>query len=74
MKTLGSKQVYVNRWMAVREDAVRRSDGSTGTYCVVEASDIALIIPADGPYAMLETVARADQLLVPVGDDGGNVG
>ena len=48
METLGSTQVYANPWMAVREDAVRRPDGSTGIYGVVDSPDIALIIPADG--------------------------
>jgi len=48
VETLGSKQVYANPWMAVREDSVRRSDGSTGIYGVVDSPDIALIIPADG--------------------------
>lgn len=48
VETLASKQVYANPWMTVREDAVRRPDGSTGIYGVVDSSDIALIIPADG--------------------------
>ena len=48
VETLGSKQVYANPWLTVREDEVRRPDGHSGTYCVVERSDIALIIPADG--------------------------
>jgi len=48
VETLGSKQVYANPWMAVREDSVRRPDGSTGIYAVVDSPDIALIIPADG--------------------------
>ena len=48
METLGSKQVYANPWMAVREDAIRRPDGSTGIYGVVDTPDIALIIPAEG--------------------------
>ena len=48
METLGSNQVYANPWIAVREDAVRRSDGSTGIYWVVDTSDIALVIPTDG--------------------------
>ena len=34
--------------MAVREDTVRRPDGSTGIYGVVDTPDIALVIPADG--------------------------
>ena len=48
VETLGSRQVYANPWMAVREDEVRRPDGSTGIYGVVETPDIALVIPADG--------------------------
>ncbi len=48
MGTLGSKQVYANPWMAVREDAIRRADGSTGIYGVVDSPDIALIVPAAG--------------------------
>jgi len=48
VETLGSKQVYANAWMVVREDAIRRSDGSAGIYAVVDGPDIALIIPADG--------------------------
>src|SRR6478735_457329 len=47
VETLGSRQVYANPWMAVREDVVRRPDGSTGIYGVVETPDIALVIPAD---------------------------
>ena len=48
VETLGSKQVYANPWMTVREDAIRRPDGSTSIYGVVESPDIALVIPADG--------------------------
>ncbi len=48
METLGSRQLYANPWMAVREDTVRRPDGSTGLYGVVESPDIALVIPTDG--------------------------
>ncbi|MGI8523995.1 MAG: NUDIX domain-containing protein [Nocardioides sp.] len=53
VETLGSTQVYVNAQMAVREDAIRRSDGSTGSYAVVDAADIALVIPADGDRLQL---------------------
>ena len=48
METLGSKQVYANPWMTVREDDVRRPDGSTGIYGVVDTPDIALVIPVSG--------------------------
>lgn len=48
MESLGSKPVYTSSWISVREDTVRRPDGSTGIYAVVDSPDIALIIPADG--------------------------
>ena len=40
--------MYANPWLAIREDTVRRSDGSTGTYTVVDSADIVLIVPVDG--------------------------
>jgi 8-oxo-dGTP pyrophosphatase MutT (NUDIX family) len=48
MKTLSSRVVYENRWIAVREDAVERADGSSGIYGVLEKRDFALVIPLDG--------------------------
>lgn len=48
METLGSREVYANAWMTVREDPIRRPDGSTGIYGVVDKPDYALVIPLDG--------------------------
>jgi len=48
VETLETKSVYANRWMSVREDTVRRPDGSSGIYAVVDTPDIALIVPTDG--------------------------
>lgn len=48
METLGSREVYANNWMSVREDDVRRADGSDGIYGVVDKPDYALVIPLDG--------------------------
>ncbi len=45
MQTLGSRIVYQNRWMTVREDDIRRADGSRGIFGVVEKPDAALVIP-----------------------------
>jgi 8-oxo-dGTP pyrophosphatase MutT (NUDIX family) len=45
MERLGSRVVYTNPWMTVREDHVRRPDGSTGIYGVVDKPDFALILP-----------------------------
>ncbi|WP_019808158.1 NUDIX domain-containing protein [Saccharomonospora halophila] len=48
MEQRSSRQVYANDWMTVREDAVRRDDGSDGIYGVVDKPDYALVIPLDG--------------------------
>ena len=48
VETLDSRQAYANAWMTVREDTVRRADGSTGVYAVVETADIAVVVPSDG--------------------------
>ncbi|WP_030489799.1 NUDIX domain-containing protein [Micromonospora chokoriensis] len=45
MERLDSRTVYANAWMTVREDRVRRPDGSTGIYGVVEKPDSALVLP-----------------------------
>lgn len=47
-ETLVTNQVYASPWMSVRQDTVRRSDGSTGLYSVVESPDIALVVPVEG--------------------------
>ncbi|WP_243373600.1 NUDIX domain-containing protein [Microvirga solisilvae] len=43
--TLGSRIVYENKWMKVREDRIRRKDGSLGIYGVVDKSDFVIIVP-----------------------------
>lgn len=48
VETLDSNQRYVGPRMTVREDTVRRPDGTTGVYAVMDSADIALIIPAEG--------------------------
>lgn len=45
MQRLSSHEVYRNPWMTVREDRVRRADGSTGIYGVVDKPDFALVLP-----------------------------
>jgi 8-oxo-dGTP pyrophosphatase MutT (NUDIX family) len=45
VESVGSRQVYANSWMTVREDDVRRPDGSAGIYGVVDKPDYALVIP-----------------------------
>ncbi|MBI4727032.1 NUDIX hydrolase [candidate division TA06 bacterium] len=38
------RQVYKNPWIAVREDSVKRPDGSAGRYGVVEVGDAVSIV------------------------------
>jgi 8-oxo-dGTP pyrophosphatase MutT (NUDIX family) len=47
-KTLGSRQVYENPWVKVREDQVLRPDGQPGIYGVVEFKNRAVgVLPVD---------------------------
>lgn len=48
MHTTDTREVYANAWMTVREDAIRRTDGSPGIYGVVDKPNYALVIPLDG--------------------------
>jgi 8-oxo-dGTP pyrophosphatase MutT (NUDIX family) len=48
MQTTSSREVYANAWMTVREDTIRRADGSDGIYGVVDKPNYALVIPLDG--------------------------
>lgn len=43
----GSRVVYENRWMRVREDSIRRRDGSAGIYGVVEKDDFVVVVPVE---------------------------
>ena len=62
MQTLNSRQVYANAWMTVREDAVRRPDGSEGIYGVIDKPTAAVVIPRDGDRLHL-----VEQFRYPVG-------
>ncbi len=62
MQQLSSREMYRNPWMTVREDVVRRPDGSAGIYGVVEKPDFSLVLPRDeGGFWMVE------QFRYPVG-------
>ena len=47
IEQVSTRVVYENSHMRLREDAIRRPDGSPGTYAYVEKPDFALIIPAE---------------------------
>ena len=59
----GTRIVYENRWMRVREDAIRRRDGSAGIYGVIEKHDFVVVVPvhADGSITLVQ------QFRYPVG-------
>jgi enoyl-CoA hydratase/carnithine racemase len=72
--TLGSRVVYENPWIRVREDAVERPDGTPGVYGVVEvrspavfvvavtADDAVLLVTLDRPKANAVDVATSREL------------
>jgi 8-oxo-dGTP pyrophosphatase MutT (NUDIX family) len=48
IQRVASREVYRSSWMTLREDEIRRPDGSTGIYAVVDKPTYALVIPRDG--------------------------
>lgn len=63
INTLGSRLIYENRWMRLREDAIRRRDGAEGIYGVVEKPDFVVIVPVEPDGA----VHLVEQYRYPVG-------
>ena len=53
IRTLGSRVVYENPWLRLREDDVELGDGSPGVYAVVERDDFAVVVPWDGEAVTL---------------------
>jgi 8-oxo-dGTP pyrophosphatase MutT (NUDIX family) len=60
--TINSRVVYENRWMKVKEDGIRRRDGSAGIYGFVDKADFAVIVPFDG-----ERLHLVEQFRYPIG-------
>lgn len=48
IERLESREIYRNRWLVLREDDIRRADGSPGIYSVVDKQTYALVMPYDG--------------------------
>ena len=52
---LTTRVAYQNAWLRLREDAVRRADGSEGLYGVVERPDFSVVVAwQDGCITMVE--------------------
>ena len=62
IERVDSRVVYRNPWMIVREDDVRRQDGSPGIYGVIDKPTYALVIAADGDRYQL-----VEQFRYPIG-------
>lgn len=62
IRRLASREVYRNNWMILREDDIRRPDGSAGIYAVVDKPAYALVIARDGDRFRL-----VEQFRYPVG-------
>jgi 8-oxo-dGTP pyrophosphatase MutT (NUDIX family) len=53
-RTLGSRKVYENPWISVREDSVIRPDGEPGIYGVVHYKNTAVgVLPVEGNHVYL---------------------
>ncbi len=48
IECVASREIYRNRWLVVREDQIRRPDGSDGIYSVIDKPTYALVMPYDG--------------------------
>jgi len=62
LEQTGTRIVYENRWMRVREDRTLRSDGKEGIYGVVEKPDFCVIAAIDQGFVHL-----VEQFRYPVG-------
>lgn len=61
-RVTGSRTIYENRWMRLREDRLELADGSDGLYAVVEKAPATLVLPVDGTDVVL-----VEQYRHPVG-------
>jgi 8-oxo-dGDP phosphatase len=62
IEPVASREIYRNRWMVLREDDIRRPDGSIGIYSVVDKPTFALVMPYDGQRFRL-----VEQFRYPIG-------
>jgi 8-oxo-dGDP phosphatase len=62
IERIASREIYRNPWLVLREDDIRRPDGSPGIYSVVDKETYALVMPYDGHRFRL-----VEQFRYPVG-------
>jgi 8-oxo-dGDP phosphatase len=66
IERLSTREVYRNNWMTLREDAIRRPDGSEGIYGVIDKPAYALVI-ACSPAADGDRFRLVEQFRYPLG-------
>ena len=64
IEQISTRRVYANSWMTVREDGIRRADGTEGIYGVVDKPTYALVIPRDDDGRL----HLVEQFRYPVGE------
>ncbi|HWS93629.1 MAG TPA: NUDIX hydrolase [Mycobacterium sp.] len=62
IERVASREIYRNAWLVLREDDIRRPDGSPGIYSVVDKPTYALVMPYHGNRFRL-----VEQFRYPVG-------
>jgi 8-oxo-dGTP pyrophosphatase MutT (NUDIX family) len=60
--TTTSREIYANPWMTLREDTLRRPDGTDGVYGVVDKPDYALVVALDS-----DRLGMVEQYRYPIG-------
>jgi 8-oxo-dGDP phosphatase len=66
IERLSTREVYRNSWMTLREDAIRRQDGSDGIYAVIDKPTYALVI-ARSPAENGDRFRLVEQFRYPLG-------
>jgi 8-oxo-dGTP pyrophosphatase MutT (NUDIX family) len=55
IRQTGTRQIYANQWLRLREDEIEYADGSTSIYAIVERSDFVTVLPyADGGFWLVQ--------------------
>lgn len=67
MRQKSSREIYSNRWMRLREDAVILNNGSEGIYGVVEKADFVVVVPFQ-KNGDTTSVWLVEQFRYPVGE------
>lgn len=62
IQAVATREIYRNPWLTIREDDIRRPDGSAGVYAVVDKPTYTLVIPRDGDHFHL-----VEQYRYPIG-------